>query len=85
MLQGRQWTVFLRFWSESFGQIVRSHAEDEGSPRGDALLEAVGPVITGTGIVMSVSFFERVILDKLIYNKSDIKRVDLKIVIGEKS
>ena len=77
MLQGKQWPVFLRFWTETFEGLLRKHAEFEGSPRGDALLEAVGPVIPGTGIIMSVSFLERVILDKLIANESGIKIVKL--------
>ena len=77
MLQGKQWPAFLRFWTETLEILVRKHAEFEGSPRGDALLEAVGPVIPGAGIIMSVSFLERVILDKLIENNSDIKIVKL--------
>jgi len=41
------------------------------------LPKVVGPVITGTGIVMTVSFLERVILDSLRRSSSEINWVKL--------
>lgn len=76
MWRGKEWPAFLRFWSETLEVLVRRHAEiGAGSAR--HLPQVVGPVIAGTGIVMTVSFLERVILDALREAGSEIDWVKL--------
>jgi len=57
--------------------LIRNHAENDGTRSAELLPRVVGPVITGTGIVMTVSFLERVILDRLRRIGSDINWVKL--------
>lgn len=77
MWQGYEWPVFLRFWSERLELLVRRYAENDGTRSARLLPQVVGPVIAGTGIVMTVSFFERVILDALREAGSEIDWVKL--------
>lgn len=77
MWKGYEWPAFLRFWSETLDLLVRKHATRDGTRSAQLLPVVVGPVIAGTGIVMTVSFLERVILDSLRRAKSDINWVKL--------
>lgn len=77
MLVGREWGVFLRFWSDQFPSVFRNFVHGEGEERGAALTAAVSPVLSGVGIIMIVSFLERQILDELRARNSKIKEVKL--------
>lgn len=77
MWRGYEWPAFLRFWSEKLELLVRRHAENDGTRSAQLLPQVVGPVIAGTGIVMTVSFLERVILDSLRETESEINWVKL--------
>lgn len=77
MWHGYEWPAFLRFWSETLEQLVNNHAENGGTRSAELLPRVVGPVIPGTGIVMTVSFLERVILDALRKAGSKIDWVKL--------
>ena len=77
MWQGYEWAAFARFWTETLEILVRGHAENDGTRSAQLLPKVVSPVIAGTGIVMSVSFLERVILDALKNTGSEITWVKL--------
>ena len=77
MWRGYEWPVFLRFWSERLELLVRRYAETDSTRSARLLPQVVGPVISGAGIVMTVSFLERVILDSLREAGSKIDWVKL--------
>ena len=77
MLRGYEWPTFLRFWSEGLGGLVKQYAENNHHRSARLLPQVVGPVLAGTGIVMTVSFLERVILDALREVESEIDWVKL--------
>jgi len=77
MWKGYEWPAFLRFWTERLEILVRRFAETDGSRSASLLPDVVIPVIGGTGIVMSVSFLERIILDALNRAGSKISWVKL--------
>ena len=77
MWQGYEWATFARFWTETLEMLVRKHANNDGTRSARLLSTVATPVIAGTGIVMSVSFLERVILDALKKNNSTITWVKL--------
>lgn len=77
MWHGYEWPVFLRFWTETLDILVRGYAERKDIRSAKLLPEVVSPVIPGIGIVMSVSFLERVILDALRERGSSITWVKL--------
>jgi len=75
--RGYEWPAFLRYWSETIEQLVNSYAEDDGTRSAKLLPRVVSTAIGGIGIVMTVSFLERVILDALREVESKIDWVKL--------
>lgn len=77
MWRGYEWSAFLGFWSETLDRLVGGIAAEGENSSVLLLPKVIGPVIPGTGIVMTVSFLERVILDALVERDSHITWVKL--------